>query len=218
MKNLIFFSLVLGGVLRADAGLVFGGFDSSRGGATSLESGLLLTDFRTHITGTFEGSSFTSSGSLTASYLSAVDVLVLGVAVDGMTAISPLTMSEQSELLVFVQGGGALLVFADNNIQFETVSDSILGPFGLDSTGAIFGSGTSTIVDASHPVASGPFGSVTSFSHSSFPGWFSSLGANAVEVGRLDQSSSPSLAAIPRGAFGGQWWGGVLQRLFADQW
>jgi len=199
MKLIVFELLVLAGMLPAQAALVFGGFDSSRGGVTSLESSPLLSDFRTHISGTFSGTSFTSSGSLTASYLGSVDVLVLGVAVDSMTAISPLSMPEQVELLAFVQGGGALLVFADNNIQFEAMSDSIVGPFGLDSTGAIFGAGTSTIVNASHPVASGPFGSVTSFSHSSFPGWFSSLGASAVEVGRLDQSSLPSLAAIAPG-------------------
>jgi hypothetical protein len=55
---------------------VLGGFDVTRGGQFSLESGSLLNDFRSAIATAFPGSTLTGSPTHTPSYLSTIQTLI----------------------------------------------------------------------------------------------------------------------------------------------
>ena len=173
---------------------VIGSFDNARGGVGSIEFGSDSGDFRAHVSATFPSISFSSTNTLTDSYLNSVDVLVLGVVAGPTTPISPLSASEQTALLNFVTGGGSALLFTDNAFQFELAGDSLVGPFGLDAGGAIGASPDASVI-ATHPVTDGPFGTVSTI-ETLFPGWFPSLGPNATELAQLDSNGEAFAAVI----------------------
>lgn len=179
---------------------VIGGLDLARGGAYSPEFGSATGGFRTHVAATFPGTTFSSAPTLTASFLSGVDVLIIAAPAGSTTPITPLGAAEQAAMTSFVLAGGSALLLSDNDFQFEAASDSMVGPFGLDADGALVGTVTGTVT-ASHPVTNGPFGTVTTLSYG-FPGWFPTLGPNAVALASLDANSQISLAAIDHGILG----------------
>jgi hypothetical protein len=178
---------------------VIGSFDSSRGGTYSISSGSLTSNLRAHVAATFPGTTYSSSSTLTPAFLSGVNVLVIAAPFNNTgPAITPLSAAEQSALVSFVNAGGRALLFADNNTQFEVASDSMVSPFGLDSTGVIFGSATATVTNTMHPVTNGPFGPVSTLTYGS-PGWFNALGANAAALARLNANNQVSLAVTDYG-------------------
>jgi hypothetical protein len=191
---------LLGGAAGAPA-LTIGGFDLARGGIESVQFGSDTSSFRAHVTATFPGATFSSTGSLTAAFLAGIDVLVISAVKGPTTAITLLSAAEKTALWNFVAGGGSALLLTDNNVQFEPASDSMVGVFGLDATGAIPGSATATVV-ATHPVTSGPFGTLTSIPYAAWPGWYASLGAYATPLATLDANGQVSLAVIDFGALG----------------
>ncbi len=197
----------------ARAGTVLGGFDTTRAGSFSPEFGASMTAFRANFATNFPAAAFNSSSNLTSAFLNSIDVLVLSAVFGPTTEITPLTSSEQTALMNFVSAGGAALLFADNDIQFQAASQSILSPFGMDCTGVIAGSVSASVTNVLHPVANGPFGAVTNYTIAAYPGWFDALGPNAIGIAILDPNSQVSLAAIPPGALSAVS-GGVV--LFSD--
>lgn len=191
---------LLGGAGEAPA-LTLGGFDLARGGIESVKFGSDTSSFRAHVTATFPGATFTSTGSLTPAFLAGIDVLVISAVKDPTTPVTPLSAAEQTALWNFVAGGGSALLLTDNDIQFELASDSMVGVFGLDTTGVIPGSTTATVV-ATHAVTSGPFGTLTSIPYATWPGWFASLGAYATSLATPDANGQVSLAVIDFGTIG----------------
>jgi hypothetical protein len=185
---------------RALPSLSVGGFDTSRGGIESLASSsesLLKKGIRMG----FHHSTFHFSGKLTVKLLNGVGVIILGVAAAGTTGITPLDTQEQTNLRNFVKRGGDVVIFADNDIQFQAASDSVLAPFGLSSTGVLSGNQAATFVNPSNnPVENGPFGAVTQLD-TSWPGWFSNLGAST-ELAQLAQNGMPACAYLPAGSLG----------------
>ncbi len=186
---------------QADCATVLGGFDSARGGEGSLRDGVFFENLRPEIMSGFSPAILSATTTLTDVYLSTIDVLVLDVAWTGAdpTQASPLTPEEQTALRSFVTSGGGAVLMTDHAASFELANESFLDPFGLDSTGYIEGPRDLIITDLSHPVADGPFGSLTEVAFW-YPGYFNDLGPDAVEVGTV--IGQPGLAAIAPGQLG----------------
>jgi hypothetical protein len=172
-----------------------------------------MTSFRANIASNFPSATFQTTNVLTTNFLNSINLLVITAIYAGTTEITPLSTAEQSSLTNFVLSGGAALVFADNDLQFQPASQSMVQPFGLDCTGNLPGSVMATITDLAHPVTDGPFGSVSNYTVASFPGWFDILGPHATAIATLNPNGEVSLAAIPPGLLGGKS-GGVV--FFSD--
>jgi hypothetical protein len=179
---------------HARAALVVGGFDASRGGIDSLQdSG--ERKLEKIIKKDFSAVTFKFANSLTTKFLKKVDVFVMGVAFASTTEITPLTAGEQSALLAFVEKGGTLIAFTDNDLQFGTASNSVLTPFGMSATGVLDDNQTASFLNISNPIQSGPFGTATQIDMS-WPGWFASLGTST-ELAELQGNNEPALAYFP---------------------
>lgn len=183
--------------LKADP-FVVGGFNAARGGFESLapgEDSVLAAD----ITTAFPGTTFDFTNTLTSSFLTGVNVAILGVATSDVSAITPLTASEQTALLNFVLGGGTALIFADNS-EFDpnapAANASLLSPFGVSVTGTLTGIVNAPILNPTGPLTS-PF-AVTQFA-TNFPGYFSNTGGGTVLA---DLNGNPAEPAIVRFAPG----------------
>jgi hypothetical protein len=182
--------------------LQLGGFNVSRGGIESLsspdEAGL-----KKAIKKAFPGTTFTLRGSISSTLTSQVNVILIGVATGGNSAITALSRKEQRRLVDFVKAGGTLLIFADNDTfdpNAPAVNASVLSPFGLTATGTLNGNQSVTLSGSPNPVANGPFGTVSSIS-TSYPGWFSSLGSSS-DLGNLDANGQSAIAYLAPGALG----------------
>lgn len=201
-------------IVQPARALVVGGFDASRGGIASIESGSFYATLRADILAAFPGAQITGSSVLDAAYLSSIDVLIIASAVDSVTAISPLTTAEQAALLAFVQNGSGAILITDNDtfagLASDPANESLLDPFGLDATGTIISAATVTNPVA-HPVTDGPFGLVASY-NTIVAGWFDGLGP-ATALATLDGNGQPTLAVLDPGALG-QGSGGVV--FFSD--
>ncbi len=158
-----------------------------------------MTSFRANITSNFPAATFQSTNTLTSNFLNSIGLVVITAVSGSTTEITPLSAAEQTALTNFVSGGGAALLFADNDLQFQPASQSMVQPFGLDCTGNIVGSVMATVTNLSHPVADGPFGAVSNYTIASYPGWFDVLGSNAVAIAILNPNSQVSLAAFAPG-------------------
>jgi hypothetical protein len=179
--------------------IVVGGFDVSRGGQESI---LSQGPLQSAITAAFRGTTFSGSPSLTPSYLSSVNAVILGVAYDGDDSITGLSPSEQTALVNFVKAGGTVLLYTESDFSdiFTAANTSFLAPFGLASTGYLVGPEPTTVVALSNPVINGPFGVATGFTNV-FTGWFSSLGS-AQELITFDTNGQPTVAVLMPGALG----------------
>jgi hypothetical protein len=176
------------------AAFVVGGFDASRGGFESLapgEDSALATD----IANAYPGTTFQFTPTLTPSFLSGVNVVILGVAYTDHIAINPLSTAEQTALSNFVLGGGTALIFNDNSnfdLPFSVLANtSLTAPFGVTVTGSLSGPLTAPIINPNGPLT-GPFKPVTAF-QTNFPGYYSNIGKGQVLA---DIDNDPSLPAI----------------------
>ena len=165
--------------IAACAQPVVGGWNEARGGAFSLVDGEETDGLRQDILDM--GFELVGTETLTPEFLGGVDTFVLIVITTGNTAITALTGPEQEAMLDFVDAGGVLLAFLDNDTFAGQLGDdaitSILDPFGLSADGTIIGGPhLVTIADpTSTPVTDGPCGIIESFP-TFFPGWFDAVG------------------------------------------
>jgi hypothetical protein len=199
-------------VLPAQANsFIVGGFNAARGGFESLASGedeALATD----ISSAYAGTTFHFTDTLTTSFLSGVNVVILGVATTDSSAITPLSTDEQSALKNFVMGGGTALIFSDNSTfdrDAPAANASLLTPFGVTAAGTIGGGPTVPILNPTGPLT-GPFTPVTQFA-TNFPGYYTNTGGGTVLA-----EFSPTEAAIDyfHAGFFGAGSGAVI--LFSD--
>lgn len=199
--------------MTVHGGIVIGCFDTTRAGVFSPSAGSSMTSFRANIAANFPGATFQSTNLLTSSFLSSINLLVVTAIAGNTTGITPLSAAEQGAVTNFVLAGGAALLLADNDFQFQPASQSMVQPFGLDCTGNLPNSVMATITNLTHPVADGPFGAVTNYTVASYPGWFDILGPYAVSIATLNPNGEVSLAAIAPGVLSGTS-GGVV--FFSD--
>jgi len=177
-----------------------GSFDAVRGGVLSLAEGSAVSSLRSGITSAYAGASFLAASVLTSGFLDTVDaVLLSSTSGDGFNSITALDSGEQAALENFVLGGGVAMIFTElNNGAHSAANSSLLGIFGLTTTGNI--GGTVTVTDPpGNPVTGGPFGEADAFSVIN-SGFFNSLGPDAEGLGTL--STGFGLAWIPPDALG----------------
>jgi hypothetical protein len=146
---------------------------------------------------------YSSTSTLTSAYLSTVNTMVIGDGFDVSHTISALSPAEQSALFQFVSGGGNLLVLTENS-NYDLANGaasraSLIGPFGLATTGWIVNDTAQIVASPTHPIALGPGGPLTHFDlHNT--GWLTSLGPYAHTIAIETATSMPVMAAIERGA------------------
>jgi hypothetical protein len=206
-------SAIISLAMTVKGGIVIGCFDTNRASVFSPSEGSAMAVFRANIASNFPSATFESTNLLTTNFLSSINLLVVTAIYGNSTGITPLSAAEQGALTNFVQAGGAALLFADNDLQFQPASQSIVQPFGLDCTGNLPGSVMATITNLNYPVTDGPFGSVSNYTVASYPGWFDALGPYATGIATLNPNGEVSLAAIAPGLLGGKS-GGVV--FFSD--
>lgn len=191
----------LGNISPASA-LVIGGWDATRASSGfNLPTGTELAALRSLISSNFSGTTFVGTSELTPSFLSSIDILLINTAIGNNTAITPLSSSEQTALVSFIQGGGSAFLDTDNDsfdAQANAANNSFVNPFGVTATGTLNGLQNITVTNpSSSPVTNGSFGTVNTLL-TNFPGWYSTLGANAVGLGTLDSNGQTALATISR--------------------
>ena len=104
------------------------------------------------------------------------------------------TSEEREALHDFVLGGGTLIATTDDT------GHTMVDVFGLEQGDGGGSPTVNTITDLDHPIASGPFGAVTTFNQYDATGHYPTLPSTAHEVGRNAQGTS--LAVIEAGALG----------------
>lgn len=186
---------------RAGAELRIGTFTNSRGGDFAFGESARTTALRTSIQAAFPSAIFVTSNTLTASFLSSVDVVLLA-SPTADTASTSLNSTEQANLLAFVDAGKGAVLLTDNDSFSGTsapiANQSFLNPFGLHTTGTLNGLQSATIADpTASPVTNGPFGTVTTYT-TNYPGWFDNLGSNSQGLGKLSTNGQTTLATIAR--------------------
>jgi hypothetical protein len=181
---------------------VVGGFDAARGGIESLAPGEDST-LASDIAAAFPGTTFQFSNTLTPSFFSSVNVVILGVATSDSSAITPLTGSEQSALKNFVLSGGTALIFSDNSTFDSTAPASnanLLAPFGVTATGTLDGIVNAPILNPTGPLT-GPFTPVTQFA-TNYPGWYSDTNGGLVLADLRNDPTMPAIDYFVPGAMG----------------
>jgi hypothetical protein len=181
----------------ASAALLFGGWSEERAGGFALDgplaTGTILTTLQPH----FPGISVVTTTTLTAEFLSGVDVLLLSTSDSFSSIIDPLSAAESNALYNYVLNGGAAILLADGEFDpgVDIVNDSMTGMFGVHvgnvKSGIVAAEATST----THPIINGPFGEVTDMG-TFYPGWITELGSSATSIGKLSSNNQPFLAVI----------------------
>lgn len=187
---------------HAQAALIVGAFDASRAGDANVITGIFSEDSIAALSANFPGTDYTSAPELTPKFLAGIDILVLTPASSQTTAITPLSVSEQSALLDFVKAGGSALLIGDGVYPFITVTQSFMAPLGV-TFGDDFLTGPLYVesVAALHPVMNGPFGEVpAAIVYGS--GQFTNLGPYATPLAEIAANQTPVFAAIERQALG----------------
>lgn len=190
---------VCGGVC---AGQVVGGFDTSRGGAFSFTESAYAAGARSALSTHFSPT-FTSASVLTPEFLGGLDVLIITSASQNNAAITPLSGDEQAALGAFLAGGGRAILIPDNDTfsgAASAANASILSAVGMSAAGTLSGTQTANLSPLDSPLASGPFGDVTTFT-TLFPGWISNTGAGQV-VARHAANNQVAAAVLDNGALG----------------
>ena len=148
-----------------------GFWDASHGGISSPDSWFGGGEIRSLIDANFPGTTIVTSPTLTPTFLGSVNAVVLTSAFDeGGTSVSALSSAEQQALLAFVNAGGGALLVTENS-DYQASSNSLVAPFGLDTTGQLVIDPVATVVNrTSFPtVTNGPFG-VVSTVDGNYPG------------------------------------------------
>jgi len=186
------------------AALVVGGFSTTRVGDSSLSVGPFAEELRSAIQTDYPGTTFVGVDTLSANSLSNLDYLIVGAP----TFTSPVFLSsaEQTALHNYVLGGGAALIFIDNDTYAgvptsDDSNETFLDPFGIDSIGRVPSRSNATSSAPAHPVMNGPAGTVVSFA-TNFGGWFENLGPNGTALAQYDANGQTAIAAIAPGALG----------------
>ena len=203
--NLVAVFLVIGQgamplVQAQPTNLMIGGFDYIRSGDASFPIGASFSQARTAILSNYPTTKFTNFTTLAASNLAGVNILIIGTPATITNEISPLTAEEQTALLDFVNGGGASILFTDNESfspSANTANNSFLAPFGMGSAGTVGGPAYLGVPSPlQHVVTSGPFGVVTNYTQLA-PGAITNLGPYATAL--VPNDAGTALAVIDPG-------------------
>ena len=146
---------------RADAGEVIGTFGAPRvtDADLSLSSGTVASDAHNALVANFPEATFVTSPTLTPSFLSGINVLMITSAMSSTEPLSPLSSSEETALFNFVKGGGNAFLIMEGFSPFISAVNSIVNPFGMTIVDdGLTGVLQVTPVGPSNPIINGPFG------------------------------------------------------------
>jgi len=197
-------AVLLFGVCKSQpaSAVVIGGWDLARGGLSSVKDAPEQAGTRALISAISPGAMLTASNTLTGPYLSSIDVLLIGGQFSNSSFITALSASEQMALFNFVSAGGNAAIVTEREPQGgpggDAVRESLIDPFGMDTMGDSHAP-TATFVNTLHPIAHGPFGTITQFGLNA-SGWYDNLGPYAIPLATDDFFSQPVLAVIEHGA------------------
>jgi len=181
------------------AGLVIGGWDASRNSTYGIE-GNGSAELDSDLAANFPSATITSTGTLTPSYLSTINILVISDDAGNGSATTALSASEQSALVNFVKSGGSAIITVVNDRYPSVINNSYVSPFGLHVTGTLGGNQIADATSTSGPILNGPFGLVSAVD-SFYPGFFDSLGSSAISLATLS-NNMPLVAEIAPGSLG----------------
>jgi hypothetical protein len=179
-------------------------WDETRGGASSLADDPGYASTRAMIASSFSGMTIVDAPTITTANLAGANVAWIGSDFGNTSAITPLIASEQAALVSFVQGGGTLLLFGENDLydlNASIANNSLFAPFGAHNTGTLAHTQAYSFPSPGSFPLTGPFGSVSSLS-SNYPGWFDTLPAGSSVVADLSGNGEPVIATLPAGALG----------------
>ncbi|MCP4362377.1 MAG: hypothetical protein GY796_30600 [Chloroflexi bacterium] len=177
--------------------IIISGFDVTRGEYASIPDGLAFAEARQAVATTYPAATFTSVPILTQSALTNTDILILSSVADGFNPISPLTAAEQTALADFVTNGGCAILMPDNS-DFVPANESLIDPFGMDTTGLIWGWINSAVTNpAASAITDGPFGTISTFTQG-WPGSITNVGPYGTSL--AVNGSGDSLVVIERNA------------------
>jgi hypothetical protein len=188
-------------VADAQAGLRIGVFAAPRGGGYALVGGT-AGDYgaqaAAYINAHLPGVQLVGGQTLNDSFLNSVDILLLNASTSLNSNLS-LTLEEQAALLGFVKSGKGAVLLADG---FFPGGETLSTPFG--ATVGYFTTGQSAVVQPNHPVANGPYGTISVFTtdpvgfSTSFidPGPYATVIAN----GGANALGLPVILAVPENA------------------
>ncbi|MBY0587760.1 hypothetical protein K2X85_11330 [bacterium] len=193
------FALMLVFTSNAMSAVVIGAFASPRQGELALVGGGTFGQtIASFIVNNYPGAQLVGTQQLTTSFLSTVDMVIVNSA-SGFGVGTTLSASEQTALLDFVRSGKGAIVIADGNPT--DAGNSFGAPFGVTTGQATSSQGKFTA--PTHPVASGPFGTVSTFFVDPIgdADAFFSIGPYASVIGRagIDGSGAPVVLSIPEG-------------------
>jgi hypothetical protein len=182
--------------------MVIVAWNETRGGVSSLSDDAGYASTRAMIATNFPGSTIVGVPTITTAALIGANVVWIGSATGDTSAITPLSASEQSALLGFVQGGGTAVLFGENdtfNPNASTANNSLFTPFNAHNTGTLIGGQPYSFPSPASFPLTGPFGTITALT-SGFPGWFDSLPPTASVVATLTNNGQTVIAALPKNA------------------
>jgi hypothetical protein len=133
---------------------------------------------------------------ITAAGLSGVKVFFTGTLNRGST----LSATEAADLQTWVAGGGSLLFMGENDL-WATLDGQLMALFSAGSYGGQYNASgvTMTIAAPTHPMISGPFGTVTNLTGFNTPGRWVSM-PSSVAVVATNPDGSGALLAFQYGA------------------
>lgn len=183
-------------------GVIIGALASPRQGELALVGGGALgTSVANYITTRYPDATIVGTQELTPAFVATVDILILNSA-SGLGIGTLLSSDEQTAVLNFVKSGGGAIIAADGNPDWA--GDSFGAPFGVTTGQAT--TSTGRFVELDHPVARGPFGTITQFTIDPLgdPDAFVSTGAYATVIARagIDGTGPPIIASIPENRIG----------------
>jgi hypothetical protein len=188
--------------------VVIGGFNAARGGQVSIAEGSGVTQLRAAILAAAPDATFTGSATLTPRYLATVDILFLSSATAGSGAITPLSGDEQDALSQFVMNGGRAILATDNDTfagaNSDPANESLIDFLELDcgGTGAPWPQTATIPQPFLWPIASGPYGQVSSYGIG-WTGWYQGvIPAEATTVGVVAQNGAFGLLVFPPDVLG----------------
>lgn len=199
-------ALLLSGVIICQGsvanGAAVGGWDLSRGGQYSVAEGSKVATIRNSLLALFPGTSLTGSPTLTPEYLSTLDAIILTSASSDFSAVSPLSLAEQSALRNFVLSGHRALILGERSDFSAATNATLVDPFALHISGTAMGHlPASPVNPLSNPIMNGHFGVVGSLNTIN-PGWFDTPLSGAQDLAHLNFNNQPILALIETGALG----------------
>jgi hypothetical protein len=211
-----------------DPGLRIAGFNTQRGGFSSLSSAEFLPAMQA-LEATYPNVWRDTASTITSTLLDGdVDVVLLATGFNNAGAIAALSAAEQSALFEYVEHGGCAILLPDNDsfggAGTDAVNESLINVFGLSVTGTLNFNQTATVTGTGAAVQG-----ITSFTQN-YPGWFDGLGQAPVAATELaTNQGGPAMVEIAAGVLGphsgpvfafsdiNAFWGGTSGRFTTGQ-